>query len=147
MEAIYFGPGQSSKTQNFKGDGIAPQLMSFDIAALAAGVDLAGLVLAKVPTGYKMTVLQADVISQGSSVGIDATNTAVVVLKNGADAMVTKTYNDVTGFPEDAAIGNLGTIAKATLAAAGILSLYITNGATAATPKFKLQLLVSFDQA
>ena len=143
-----YGVGQSDKMQNFSGVGIAPQLLFFDVADVAAGADIAGQLLAKVPAGYEMTVLQADIVSNGSSAGIDDANTCVVVLKNGTDALATKTFNTAVAFPEAGQVANMGAIvaAKKKIAADGYLSLYLTNGATANTPAFVVQLLVSLDQ-
>lgn len=117
------------------------QLMTFQIPALTAGTDVAGQVLAAIPTGYSFVILSADIISNGSPSGIDAGNTCVVTVKNQAASVASKTYDNVAGFPEDNAVSNLGTIANATVAAGSAISLYVTNGATAVTPKFILQLM------
>ena len=118
------------------------QMLSFQIEACVAGADIAGKVLAAIPTGYSFEILSADVISNGSPAGIDAANTCVVAIKNQANTVVTKTYDNVSGFPEDNAVSNLGAISAThkTVAAGSAISLYVTNGATAATPTFILQL-------
>lgn len=116
------------------------QVLTFEIAALTAGTDLAGRVLAAMPTGYSFVIQSLDIISNGSPAGIDAANTCVVVVKNQAATVASKTYTNLVGFPEDNAVSNLGTIGNATVAAGSAVSLYITNGTTAATPKFLLQI-------
>ena len=116
------------------------QVLSFQIDALTAGTDIAGQVLAAVPTGYSFVIQSLDIISNGAPAGVDAANTCVVVVKNQALTVASKTYDNVSGFPEDNAVSNLGTIANATVAAASAVSLFVTNGVTAATPKFILQI-------
>ena len=118
------------------------QVMSFEIAALTAGSDIASRVLAAMPTGYSFEILSADVIANGSSSGIDAANTCVIAVKNGSDTVVTKTYNDTVTFPADNAVDNLGAISATykTVAAGAKLSIAVANGTTAATPKFMLQI-------
>ena len=148
MFPVNYGPGQSQKTQNFNGVGIAPQLMRITVEDVAAGADISGRLLAHVPAGYQLTVLAGEIMSHGSPAGIDDANTCVVVLKNGTNAMVTKTFNTATEFPAAEAVVSLGAISETykTIAANGYLSLYMTNGATANTPLFTIQLLVSLDQ-
>lgn len=118
------------------------QVMSFEIAALTAGTDITSRVLAAMPTGYSFEITSADIIANGSSTGIDASNTCVIAVKNDANTVVTKTYNDSAVFPVDNAVSNLGTISATykTVAAASKLSIAVTNGTTAATPKFMLQI-------
>lgn len=118
------------------------QVLSFQIDALTAGTDISGKVLAAMPTGYSFEILSADVIANGSSAGIDATNTCVIAVKNGSDTVVTKTYNNTVTFPADNAVDNLGAISATykTVAAGAKLSIAVANGTTAATPKFMLQI-------
>lgn len=118
------------------------QVMSFEIAALTADSDIASRVLAAMPTGYSFEILSADVIANGSSAGIDAANTCVIAVKNGSDTVVTKTYSGAVAFPADNAVDNLGAISATykTVAAGAKLSIAVTNGTTAATPKFMLQI-------
>lgn len=118
------------------------QIMTFEVAALTAGSDITAQTLAALPTGYSFEIISADIIANGSSVGIDAANTCIVAVKNGANTVVTKTYNDAVVFPADNAVSNLGAISAAykTVAAGALLSLAVTNGTTAATPKFKVQI-------
>lgn len=118
------------------------QVMSFEIEALTAGSDITSRVLAAMPTGYSFEILSADIIANGSSSGIDATNTCVVAVKNASDTVVTKTFNNTTTFPADNAVSNLGSISATykTVAAGAKLSIAVTNGVTAATPKFIVQI-------
>ena len=144
-----YGVGQSAVDQNFTGKGVAPQLYTFHVEDLAAGADIVARVLASVPAGYEMTILQADIIPRGDDAGIDASNTCVIALSNGSNAIVTKAYNGTTTFPDQDAVGNLGALSATyqKIAAAGTLKLSVTNGATANPPAFDIQLLVSLDQA
>ena len=143
-----YGPAQVGYIQNFSGKGMAPQLYFFPVEDLAAGGDIAARVLATVPTGYELTVLDAKIIPNGDDAGIDASNTCVVALANGSNTIVTKTYNNTTLFPDRNVAGSLGTPSATyqKIAAGGTLKLSVTNGATANTPPFVVQLLVSLDQ-
>ena len=143
-----YGPAQVGYIQNFSGKGMAPQLYFFPVEDLAAGGDIAARVLATVPTGYELTILDAKIIPNGDDAGIDASNTCVVALANGSNTIVTKTYNGTVTFPDSNAAGSLGTLSATyqKIAAGGTLKLSVTNGATANTPPFVVQLLVSLDQ-
>ncbi len=85
------------------------QTKSIVVETLAAGVDISGRVLAIVPTGKTYTLTDVKIISQGSALGIDGSNTCAVVLSNGSDAIFTETYNNVNTFP---AAGSATTIAS-----------------------------------
>ena len=77
---------------------------------LAAGADIAGRVIYVVPTGYAVTLSSVSIVPSGSKTGIDAGNTCVVALANGANAIVSKTYNNTTVFPADATEDDLGAL-------------------------------------
>ena len=149
MQPENYGVGQSTVMQNFSGVGIAPQLYRFMVEDVTAGADIAARLLAGVPAGYNLNVLQADIISNGSPAGIDNSNTCVVSLLNGTNAIVTKTYNTATEFPAADTLESLGALSATyqKIAADGTLKFSLTNGATANSPAFVLQLLCSLDQA
>jgi hypothetical protein len=145
----------SSGTNGHNHDGsnsrlvVTEQTKSITVETLAAGVDIADRVLAIVPTGRIYTLTDVKIISQGSAVGIDGSNTCAVVLKSGSDAIFTETYDNVNTFP---AAGSATTIAtlhstRKILAAAANLKLSVTNGTTANPPQFMLQLTYSVTHA
>jgi hypothetical protein len=111
---------------------------------LAAGANIATRAVFSVPTGLTLTLDSIDILPQGDDAGIDAGNTCVIAVANGANAIVTKTYDGTTGkvFPDDATVGNLGALSAAykALAAGAVVKLSVTNGATADPPAFLLRL-------
>jgi len=120
----------------------APKIMSFDFEALAAGVDISTRALLVCPTGYTITVALPILISNGSPVGIDDSNTSVHTIKVGSTTIITSTFNTAHVFPVTDTSENLGFYvgASAQLLAGETLTYTIVNGTTAATPKFSLQL-------
>ena len=73
MQPENYGVGQSQFQQNFSGVGMAPQLMVFDIEDLGGDADIAGRLLACVPAGYELTVLEAGVSLKATYEGIAGT--------------------------------------------------------------------------
>ena len=62
------------------------------------------------------------------------------LINNGAggSAIVTKTYNNTTTWPNANTEDDLGTLANADVSANGILTYTVTNGATADLPAYTL---------
>jgi len=118
------------------------KFLSFQLEDLTADADIADRPLFVVPTGYVLTLTDVKVISQGSPAAIDDANTCVVVAKNGANAIVTKTYNTATAFPAAGAAESLGALdaTHKVLAAGAVVKLSVTNGTSADPPAFILQL-------
>jgi hypothetical protein len=110
------------------------------IEDLAAGADIADRPFFVVPTGYKFVVESAKIISQGTAAGIDDSNTAVILIENGSNQIASKTFNATVTFPASGAVADMGTITNATLAAGELLTVSVTNGATANTPLFGVQV-------
>ena len=108
---------------------------------LSAGGDIADRCVLIVPTGQIYTLTAVNLISQGTASGIDDSNTSVVVLKNGTNAIFTQTYNTGTAFPADGAATSPSLSGTYKVLAAGEkVKFSVTNGAAADTPLFCIQI-------
>jgi hypothetical protein len=114
--------------------------VGYNQAALAAGVDVAAVPIFIVPAGYKFTLIDASIVGAGASAGIDAGDTSVFEIKVGATDLALKTYNNVVIFPASGVADSLGAITSGLRVAGEVITLSITNGATAATPATRVQL-------
>jgi hypothetical protein len=125
-------------------DGAAAdhQLVQYVVENLAAGVDLADVIMYAVPHGYTATLLAARIISQGTPAGIDDANTCVINIENGATSMAGKTYNTANAFPTNG-IGTLTLTANTGALEDQVVTLSVTNGATADPPAFIVQMTLS----
>lgn len=116
----------------------------YQVEDLDAGGDITARPVFAVPTGHTITLTSIDIIPQGDDAGIDASNTSVVTVSNGANAIVAKTYDGTTGkvFPDAGVVGNLGSLSAThkVLAAGAVVKLTIANGTTANTPAFLVRL-------
>lgn len=115
-------------------------VVTYQVEDLAADGDIAARPVFVVPTGYTFEVTEAHIIAQGSSAGIDDSNTSVVALKVGATSIASITYNTSVTFPASGAAGSLGTISNATRAAGDVVTVSVTNGTAANTPAVLLQI-------
>jgi len=104
------------------------------LADLDAGADLASTVIF-VP-GEDVTIHDVTVTPDGTAAGVDDSNTSVWTVKNGANTLVTETFDSSTAFPADNTKTSLGTLdSDYTLVKdGGRLELAVTNGATANLP-------------
>lgn len=121
-------------------DAASDQVVNVPVEDLAAGADIAARPVAALPTA--MTLVSASLLAQGAFAGIDAGNTMVVDIKDGAgNTIITKTYNNVT-VPVANAANDLGTpdATQKLLTANEVVTMSITNGATANPPAMVLQL-------
>jgi hypothetical protein len=118
------------------------KVLIIPVEDLAANGDISARVSFKCPTGQAITITKASIISQGSPAGIDDSNTCVIAIFNGSDTVVTKTYNTSTAFPSSGTVESLGTISDTykTVAADGLIKFSVTNGTTANTPLFAIQI-------
>ena len=118
------------------------RVVSYQVEDLDADADIADRAIFEVPTGVVATITKANIISQGTPAGIDDSNTCVITLKNGANTLVTKTYNTGTAFPANNTSASLGSIDgdHEDIAAGGKLLINVTNGSTADPPAFMLQV-------
>lgn len=123
--------------------GVASQFIVYQVIDLAADADITSTGLFVCPTGFTFTISSIDIISQGTAAGIDDSNTCVISVLNGTNAIVTKTYNAATTFPADGVSSNLGALDEThkVITAGQIIKYTITNGATADSPAFILQIV------
>lgn len=123
--------------------GVASQFIVYQVIDLAAGADVTSTGLFVCPTGFTFTISSIDIISQGTAAGIDDSNTCVISVLNGINAIVTKTYNAATTFPADGTSDNLGALDEThkVITAGQIIKYTITNGATADSPAFIIQII------
>lgn len=77
-------------------------------------------------------IVSARVVNQATTAtGIDAGNTCVVALSVTAGAVASKTYNNTTVFPAANTADSLGTITNGHVPKADVMTLAVTQGATA----------------
>ena len=105
---------------------------TYVLANLAAGSDLAATVLLSPAEAVLITGVY--ITPDGSVAGVDASNTSVWTVANGATTIIAKTFTDEVVFPADNAQESLGTLAVPVIAAGGRVELTVTNGAAADLP-------------
>ena len=123
------------------------QSFTYELADLAAGANLAATPVFVVPAGYKFTIASVNVIAKGDDAGINATNTSVFALAVGATAKAGFTFDGTAGkvYPDNGASKAL-TISDAALAAGNVLTIAVTNGATADLPASLVQVTGYFEK-
>jgi len=126
------------ETHDVYNDEVIRQFAKEDIQNLAAGVDLTDYVI--YGSGYAITLSKIGILTKGTPVGIDNSNTVVLTVKNGAGNIVlTKTYNTATQPPTND-FEDLGALSITSIAANDILTLTMTQGTTANMPAFSIIL-------
>jgi hypothetical protein len=86
-------------------------------------------------------VVAARAVNQTTAaVGINDANTCVIDLTTAAGTVVSKTFNTANPFPGVNASASLGTITGPRVSANSVLSLAVTNGATANPGTFYVQV-------
>ena len=117
------------------------QTFVYTAADLAAGTDITDAIIGAVPAGYTATVIDAQVISTGAASGIDAENTAVVLLEVGSTKIAEVTFNADNAFPA-AGVARAITLTSAAdeLEAGSVLLLTVTNGDSVDLPVFIVQV-------
>jgi hypothetical protein len=86
-------------------------------------------------------IVAARVVNQASAAaGIDDSNTCVIALAIDAGEVVSKTYNSSVTFPAANTADDLGTLAYQHAYAGNIVTLAVTNGATANPGPFLLEV-------
>ncbi len=97
---------------------------------LAAGADIA----ARAIQGFdnEAWLISARIVNQATaSAGIDNSNTCAIILATGVGTVVTKTYNATTVFPAANSKNDLGALSNQHIDGGDVLTLAVTNGATA----------------
>ena len=120
----------------------AQQMAVIPIEDLAAGADIAARPEFVAPAGG-CTLVLIGILTKGAPAGVDDSNTSVVVLKDdGANTIVSKTYNTATQPPTSdyESLGALDATHKV-LGANEHVTLAITNGASADLPGLNLVIV------
>lgn len=103
---------------------------------LAAGADLLNIPIFANPKA--VTINSIGILTQGAPVGVDDTNTSVLLIEDDAsNVVVTKTY-DADPQPPTSDYEDLGALTNNFLNAGEHLMLSLTNGATANWPAFTI---------
>jgi len=118
------------------------RIISYEVEDLDANGNIANRPIFYCPAGYKMTISDILLLSQGTVAGVDAGNTVVIALSNGANAIASKTFNNTVTFPAIATVTNLGTLSTYKAIAAGeVIKLSITCGTSADLPGFVVEVV------
>ena len=124
----------------------APLVQTFVYTAsnLATGADITDDIIGVVPAGYTASVIDAQVISTGTANGIDAENTATVLLEIGSTKIAEVTFDANNAFPA-AGVAEAITLTSAAdeLDAGSVLLLTVTNSAAVNLPVFIVQVTVT----
>ncbi len=108
----------------------------YRVEDLAAGADIAARPVFVAPAeGAEITKI--GIVPEGASAGVDNANTAVFAVADAAaNAIASKTFNTATQPPASGVYGDLGslTAANAILTANEVVTLAVTQGATADLP-------------
>ncbi|MFQ5494200.1 MAG: hypothetical protein ACE5EX_02365 [Phycisphaerae bacterium] len=106
---------------------------------LAAGADIAARALHAFDSeGW---IVAARIVNQATAAaGIDNANPCVVTLATGAGTVATETFDATTTFPAANASKTLGAITNPHAAAGAVLTLAVTNGATANPGPFVVEI-------
>ena len=108
-------------------------VVQIPIIHLTAGVDVAATAVFVAPRGG-CVIKKIGIVSQGTAAGILDADTCVIAVANAtqsAAAIVSKTYNTAVQPPAANVYADLGTLANATLAGNDVMTLAVTQGATA----------------
>lgn len=113
--------------------------VSHAVEDLSAGVDIAARAIhAFEKDGW---VVSARVVNQATaSAGIDNSNTCVVALSTGAGSVASKTFNASVAFPAANNSNDLGAVSNAHVSAGDVMTLAVTNGATADPGPFVVEV-------
>lgn len=106
---------------------------------LAAGADIAARAIHSF--NKDAWIVSARVVNQATTAtGIDASNTCVVAVATSAGAVASVTYDDGNAFPAANTADDMGTITNAHAAAGEVMTLAVTNGATADPGPFLVEV-------
>lgn len=114
---------------------------TFLLANLAAGADLAATVI--FAPGRAIIIHDVIITPDGSSVGVDGSNTSVWTVDDGSATIVAETYDGTTTFPADNVQTSLGTMSNQVILLGGRVELTVTNGATADLPPVVVTIVYS----
>ncbi len=118
------------------------RIISYEVEDLEANADIANRPIFYCPAGYKLTISDILLLSQGTVDGVDADNTAIIALSNGDNSIGSKTFNNTVTFPAIATVTDLGTLSTYKAIAAGeVIKLSITCGTSADLPGFVVEVV------
>lgn len=111
----------------------------YAVEDLAAGADIAARAVHSFDAdGW---LVSARIVNQAiASAGIDDSNTCVITLATGAGTVASATFNSSTTFPAANTADDLGALANQHVAAGALLTLAVTNGATADPGSFLVEV-------
>jgi hypothetical protein len=119
------------------------QMIVFDIPSFSNPPDAEiHRILFSAPAGYKCTITEIKIISNGSAIGIDAINTSQIQLIEGSDIISDTTFNDVELFPSKNETKEL-VIIDGLIDKDDDVYIKVVNADGVTTPNFSLQ--VSYD--
>jgi hypothetical protein len=119
-------------------------ILQIPVEDLGADEDITDRFVFETPADFNVTLVSANILSQGNPAGIDDSNTCVVLLEDGSSNEIVKsTYDTNNAFPSAGVAASLGTISPThgILTAGEKLLLSVTNGATANPPRFVIQIV------
>lgn len=125
-------------------------ILQIPVEDLNAGNDITKRFVFEAPSGFDVTLVSANILSQGTAAGIDSTNSCVVLLEDAAYNEIVKiTYDNTNPFPADGNTDSLGTPNPdhKTLSAGDKLFLSVTNGTAANPPRFVIQIVYTMAAA
>lgn len=125
-------------------------ILQIPVEDLGAGEDIAQRFVFEAPAGFDVTLVSANILSQGTPAGIDDSNTCVVLLEDGlSNDIVVSTYNSSKPFPNAGVSASLGTLSPTykVLSSGEKLLLSVTNGANANPPRFVIQVVYTMAAA
>ena len=113
-------------------------VLSYTSSDLEAGDDIAAAPIGA--ASFNGTLVGAKVISTGAAAGVDDDNTSVFEVKVGSTVLADFTFDATNAFPAAGAAQDLVLGAEVAVEADDIITLSVTNGATADLPIFVVQL-------
>lgn len=120
-------------------DRRAVKTVRYDVGNLAAGADLAETAIHQFKE--EAWIVEARIVNGATAAsGIDNSNTCVVAVKSGAASVASKTYNASVTFPAANAGDDLGTLTNQRAADDDVLTVTVTNGATADPGPFAVEV-------
>lgn len=113
-------------------------IMTYTSANLAADADITAGVVGV--AAFDGELVGAKIVSTGAAAGIDAANTSKFELKVGAVKVSELTFDDAVLFPGAGEVADLPLVPPVAVQTNDVITLDVTNGATADLPVFVVQL-------
>ena len=125
------------------------RVLTYQVEDLAAGGDITARPIFVAPSGVDVTIVSASIIPQGAPAGIDDSNTCVIALSDGTNAIASATFDTDPAFPAVGVTTSLGALDATykVLGAGEKLYVAVTNGTTANPPAFMLEIVYTVADA